>query len=168
MKSYKDGQQERLRKGKESEELFCKLSGAKAGTQHDDYNHIDAYLNEITVDVKGLKKSHIDGYVVVEITNVQGKLGWCSRRGADKIAFQFHGSFVLVDNRKLHALVVRKMIKHKRANMPVRRVDNAARKYGYEQILYKPVGRQGRKDVFLYITKDDLMSIKETIYEYEV
>lgn len=81
MKSYKDDQQERLRKGKESEKLFCKLSGAKAGTQYDDYNHIDAYLKDITVDVKGLKRSHINGYVLVEITNVQGKLGWCSKRG---------------------------------------------------------------------------------------
>jgi hypothetical protein len=168
MKSYKDGQQEMLSKGKESEELFFKLSGAKAGTQYDDYNHIDAYLKDITVDVKGLKRSHINGYVLVEITNVQGKLGWCSTKGADKIAFQFHGSFVLVDNRKLHALAVRRMIKHRRSNMPVMRVDSAARKYGYDQILYKPIGRKGRKDVFLYITKDDLMSIKETIYEYEV
>lgn len=33
--------------------------------------------------------------------------------------------------------------------MPVMRVDNAARKYGYEGILYKPVGRKG-KDVFVY------------------
>jgi hypothetical protein len=167
MSYYKDKQQERFKKGKESERLFCELSGAKAGTQHDDYNHIDAYLNEITVDVKGLKRSHMNGYVLVEITNVQGKLGWCSTKGADKIAFQFHGSFVLVDNRKLHALVVRRMIKNRRANMPVMRIDSAARKYGYDQILYKPIGRKGRKDVFIYITKEDLMELKEKVYTYE-
>jgi hypothetical protein len=66
MSYYKDQQKQNLKKGKESEKLFCKLSGAKPGTQYDDYNHIDAYLDDITIDVKGLKKCHIDGYVAVE------------------------------------------------------------------------------------------------------
>ncbi len=166
MSYYKEQQKQNLKKGKESEKLFCKLSGSRAGTQHDDYNHIDAYLDDITIDVKGLKKSHIDGYILIEITNVQGHLGWCSSKGADKIAFQFHEEFILVDNKKLHSLAVKKMIENKRMNMPIMRVDGAAKKYGYDQILYKPIGRKGRKDVFIYITKDDLMTLKEKVYVY--
>tara|TARA_R100000654_G_scaffold9221_2_gene21439 strand:+ start:755 stop:1261 length:507 start_codon:yes stop_codon:yes gene_type:complete len=168
MKSYKHLAEKRLIKAKQSEKLFCDLSGAKAGTQYDDYNHIDAYLKDITVDVKGIKKCHADGYVAVEVKNTQGKLGWCSKKGADKVAFQFHGYFVLVDNKKLYSLVVKKMLQNKRSNLPVMRVNQAHKKYGYKNILYKPVGRIGGQDIFFYITKDDLMSIKETIYEYEV
>jgi hypothetical protein len=72
----------------------------------------------------------------------------------------------LVDNKKLHSLVVKKVIENKRMNMPIMRVDGAAKKYGYNGILYKPVGRKGRRDVFVYITKDDLMTLKEKVYVY--
>ncbi len=151
-----------------SEDLFCELTGAVKGTKQDDYNHIDVRVGNVTYDVKGLKGCHKKGYVLVELRNVQGKSGWCSPNGADKIAFQFQGEFVVVDNKALYSYVQKKMIPKINNKKGVLRGSSLHKKYGFSNISYTLMGRNNRKDIFVYIPKEDLMELKEEIYAYKV
>ena len=164
MKSYKHLQQQQYNHAQISEDLFCTITGAVKGSRQDDFNHIDCRLDEKTYDVKGEKGCHKKGYVLVELKNVQGRSGWCSKDGADKVAFQFNDCFVVVDNMTLYKFARQKAIETHDSKRPVWRENSVHKKYGYTSVLYKCLGRKGRKDVFMYITKDDLMSIKEKIY----
>lgn len=165
MKSYNGRLQRNLREGKESEQLFCDLSGAIKGTQQEDYNHIDVHLDGLTYDVKSFKPCHAKGYVLLELRNVQGKPGWCSKQGADKIAFQFEKSFWIIDTQRMLRWLQDTMIRLKTATMPVKRQNGLHKKYGYEGVIYKPLGRSGRKDVFVYVRKDDLKILIEKEYQ---
>ena len=163
MKSYNGRIQRNLSDGKKSEELFCDLSGAVKGTQQEDYNHIDVHLDGLTYDVKSYKPCHAKGYVLLELRNVQGKAGWCSSKGADKIALQFEDSFWIIDTKRMFKWLQDTMIRLRTATMVVKRANSQHKKYGYEGILYKPLGRKGRKDVFVYVRKEDLKLLMEQI-----
>lgn len=167
MRSYNGRLQKNLSDGKKSEELFCELSGAVKGTQQEDYNHIDVHLDGLTYDVKSYKPCHAKGYVLLELKNVQGKPGWCSKHGADKIALQFDESFWIIDTKRMLRWLQDTMIRLKTATMPIKRENSQHKKYGYEGILYKPLGRKGRKDVFVYVRKDDLKMLVENEYAYK-
>lgn len=161
-------QQVDLALGKRAEDLFCALTGATKGSKHDDMvNHTDVWLDGKSYDVKMVKHSTSSGYVLVELKNVQGKEGWCSKRGADKIAFKGSKGFAVVDTLKLLSLVTKKMIAHDTATMKPIRVASAHKKLGYEAILYKPVQRPNRKDLFVYIKQEDIMPIVEKVYEFK-
>lgn len=164
MKSYKHLQQKQYDYAQISEDLFCDITGAVKGSKEDDFNHIDCYLDGKTYDVKGNKGCHKKGYVLVELKNVQGKSGWCSKDGADKVAFQFYDCFVVIDNMTLYKFARQKAIQTHNPKRPVWRENAVHKKYGYTSVLYRCLGRKGREDVFMYITKDDLMSLKEKIY----
>ena len=76
--------------GKTGEALFKEITGALKSNLEDDKKHIDFYWGEKRVDVKGLKKMHLSGYILLEFVNVWGGDGWCSKKSkADFIAFQF-------------------------------------------------------------------------------
>jgi hypothetical protein len=164
MKSYRDNQLSELDKARESENLFCELSGAKRGTQQDDFNHVDCWLDGVSHDVKGNKRSNGKGYVLVELKNVNGKSGWCSRSGADKIAFQFDDEFVIVDNKKLYSFAKSKVIEHHNPKRPVWRENGIDYKHGYSTICYKALGRKKRLDVFIYVKKQDVIDLCERVY----
>ena len=168
MNSYKQMQDRQYEHAQKSEDLFCELTGAVKGTKQDDYNHIDVRVGNVTYDVKGLKGCHKKGYVLVELRNVQGKSGWCSPNGADKIAFQFQGEFVVVDNKALYSYVQKKMIPKINNKKGVLRGSSLHKKYGFSNISYTLMGRNNRKDIFVYIPKEDLMELKEEIYAYKV
>lgn len=165
MKSYNGRLQRNLAEGKQSEQLFCELSGAIKGTQQEDYNHIDVHLDGLTYDVKSYKPCHSKGYVLLELKNVQGKPGWCSKSGADKIAFQFEKSFWILDTKRMLRWLQDTMIRLRTATMPIKRQNGLHKKYGYEGVLYKPLGRSGRKDVFVYVRKSDLELLVEKEYQ---
>ncbi len=167
MKSYNGRLQRNLKEGKESEQLFCDLSGAIKGTQQEDYNHIDVHLDGLTYDVKSYKPCHAKGYVLLELKNVQGKPGWCSKQGADKIALQFEKSFWIIDTQRMLRWLQDTMIRLKTATMPIKRQNGLHKKYGYEGVMYKPLGRSGRKDVFVYVRKEDLKLLVEKEYAYK-
>lgn len=167
MKSYNGRLQRNLREGRESEQLFCDLSGAIKGTQQEDYNHIDVHLDGLTYDVKSFKPCHAKGYVLLELKNVQGKPGWCSKQGADKIALQFEKSFWIIDTQRMLRWLQDTMIRLRTATMPIKRQNGLHKKYGYEGVIYKPLGRSGRKDVFVYVRKDDLKLLVEKEYAYK-
>lgn len=165
MKSYRGIQQKHYQEGLKSEELFCQVTGAVKGTKQDDFNHIDVRLHGKTYDVKGNKACHRKGYVLLEIKNVQGKSGWCSKDGSDKIAFQFDKEFIVVDNVILYRFARNKIIEHHDPKKPIWRGNGLHKKYGYESVLYKCLGRTGREDVFIYVTKDDILKLKEKTYK---
>ena len=80
--------------GKTGEALFKEITGALKSNLEDDKKHIDFYWGEKLVDVKGLKKMHLSGYILLEFINVWGGNGWCSRKSkAEYIAFQFPDAF---------------------------------------------------------------------------
>jgi len=146
--------------GKEYEKLFRKLTGATDAGQKGESKHIDCYWKEYSVDVKGAKQSHADGYALVEFANVAGKPGWAVQ-GADLIAFMFPQRFVVVRRKDLHDMAQKLVVKHSKDTHIIRSSGVTA-----ENGLYKMIGRSSRKDVFTYVTLKDLYSL--TYVEVEI
>lgn len=145
-------------KGKEAEARFFKLVKGKEGTPQEDVkDHIDGRMKDgRTVDVKGFKRSHANGYILVEFKNVSGNNGWASKGSkADLIAFEFEKGFVVVDKEEL-----RKFSQGKLLSSEVIRRNKIPASAG----LYKLCGRANRKDVFTYITKKDLTHLEYDFY----
>lgn len=147
----KKSQQKALVKGKRSEELFKRITGATSGTfEQDTQEHTDVFYHGSSLDVKSYKACHKEGYVLVELKNGQGNAGWCSTKGADKIAFEFETYFIIVNNSDL-----RKLISSRIKSMKVLRKNNIPYSYTYALL-----GRAERKDVFVYIPKKHLIGLK--------
>jgi|TARA_R100000084_G_C4639467_1_gene142937 hypothetical protein len=93
------------RKGEYNFEEICKKyewECKKSTKKENIYSHIDFYLFNMGVDVKGLKESHKKNEIIVEFKNVQGHSGWCSKESkATLIAFEFLDFFVLVKKNEL-------------------------------------------------------------------
>lgn len=153
MSSFKHKQQADYREGKDYERLFCDLTGAEAGTAAEDRKHIDCHWRGFTVDVKGNKKSHAVNCALVEMKNVQGRDGWAVS-GADLIAFMFPEEFVVVKRTELIVMAQKKVMAHNTDTKTIR-----AKGVTPEQGLYKILGRYGRKDVFTYVKKEDLLEL---------
>lgn len=84
--------------------LFKGLDIKKTSSK-DDINHVDFFVDGVTFDVKGLKNSHRNGLILLELKNVQGKLGWCNSSGSPEfIAFDFGLFFLCVKNSDLFSL----------------------------------------------------------------
>jgi len=139
--------------GKEIEQLFMDLTGASPAEQKEESRHIDCYWQGFSVDVKGAKQSHKDGYALVEFKNVAGKDGWAVR-GPDLIAFMFPQRFVVVKRKDLHDMSQKKVMENNKDTHVVRASGIPA-----ENGLYNLCGRPSRKDVFTYVTLDDLYSL---------
>lgn len=114
-----------------------------------DISHIDFFINGESVDVKGLKKSHRQGLILLELKNVIGRDGWCSASGPKWIAFDFGAFFIHVKTTDLLSLVSTKCDLTKK-------VDRA------EDCLYKSYTRKQRQDLMTMIKLEDV--IKN--YEY--
>lgn len=143
------------REGKEAEYFFRKWTGADNAPKQMERDHIDCIWNGATIDVKGLKKSHLEGYVLVEFVTVDGRPGWGSSKSkADKIAFQFPEGFYVVDRIELSRLSQELALRHCKDGV-AKRGDVSP-----SSNVYNLVGRPSRKDVFTYITKEDLLSLK--------
>lgn len=153
MSSFKYKQQVDYREGKDYERLFCQLTGAEAGSAEEDRRHIDCHWRGFTVDVKGNKQSHKDGYALVEMKNVAGKDGWAVS-GADLIAFMFPDEFVVVRRTELLVMTQKRVIDNNTDVKPLRSSGVTP-----QQGLYKVLGRASRKDVFTYVKKDDLLEL---------
>ena len=148
--------------GREAEYCFRKWSGAEDAPKELERKHVDCVWKGYNVDVKGLKKSHYDGYVLVEFKTVDGRPGWgATGSSADLIAFQFPEGFYVVKREDLYKLAQNKVIANPTATDKPIRVNSLAPSSG----LYTLVGRPGRKDVFTYILKDDLLSLTHVLVD---
>ena len=130
--------------------LAAGLDIKKTGKK-DDINHIDFVVNGATVDAKGLKKTHKKGQILVEIKNVQGKDGWCSKSGPFWVAFDFGAFFLHVKNSDLLVLVSKKCD----LNDKVFKADHA---------LYKAYSRKDRLDLMTVVTLTDVIKACEHWY----
>lgn len=143
--------------GKTGEALFKEITGALKSDLADDKKHIDFYWGEKLVDVKGLKKMHHTGYILLEFVNVWGGDGWCSKKSkAEYIAFQFPEAFYVF--RKSH-------LRTRALDMcEVYTPEAVTRKnyIPYEEGLYKWLGRWNAQDVFTYLKLTD---VEDLIYE---
>lgn len=109
-----------------------------------DISHIDFFIDGESVDVKGLKRSHRQGLILLELKNVMGYDGWCSKSGPKWIAFDFGAFFVHVKTSDLLSIVSSKCDLTKR-------VDRA------EDCLYKAYTRKQRQDLVTMIKLEDIM-----------
>lgn len=124
----------------------CRAAGLdiKKTGKESDINHVDFLLNGETVDVKGKKSSHWKAQILVELKNVQGKDGWCSKSGPQWVAFDFNLFFLHVKNDDLLKLVKKKCD-----------LKNLVAKC--DQALYKGYSRKDRKDLMTLVSLTDVI-----------
>lgn len=140
--------------GKGGEALFKELTGALKSDLADDKKHIDFYWGDKLVDVKGLKKMHLSGYILLEFINVWGGDGWCSKKSsAQYIAFQFPDAFYVFSKDDLRSKALELC-----ENFDKKKIER--RNYiPYKDALYKWVGRWNAQDIFTYVKFEDLQDI---------
>jgi hypothetical protein len=131
----------------------CKAAGldVKKATDRQDMQHIDFVVDGKTVDVKGLKDTHKQGKILLELKNVQGKDGWCSLSGPNEISFDFGAFFLHVKNTDLIKLVKKKCDLTK----TVSKISDA---------LYKSYSRKDRNDLMTVVSLTDVIKSCEHWY----
>ncbi len=108
--------------------------------------HVDFIVNNMTFDVKGLKDSHKQGKIILELKNVQGAQGWCNAKGTPEwLAFDFGAFFVCVKNTDLYTCV-KKLCNLKETTSKAK------------DCLYKAYSRTDRKDLLTMITLQDALN----------
>lgn len=70
----------------------------------DKYEHWDVQIDGVKYDVKGEKDVTQQGYHWVERTGITGEVGWLYGE-ADKFAFEYQNSFIIVDKLRLQELI---------------------------------------------------------------
>jgi hypothetical protein len=149
--------------GKSGEALFKLLTNAQKTTLEEDKQHIDFHWGNMKVDVKGLKKMHLSGYILLEFVNVWGGNGWCHKNSkAEYIAFQFPEAFYVfrknhLRTRALDLCEVYEKDKVERRNY-----------IPYADALYKWVGRWNAQDVFTYLKFEDVEDLIFEILPYAI
>lgn len=143
--------------GKTGEALFKEITGAIKSDLEDDKKHIDFYWGDRLVDVKGLKKMHLSGYVLLEFVNVWGGDGWCSKNSkAEFIAFQFPEAFYVFKKKDLRQRAIDICEKFDKDKVERRNY------IPYDEARGKWAGRWNAQDVFTYLKLED---IEDLIFE---
>lgn len=144
--------QKSLASGQSGERRFydsCKMAGIKIKKTDakSDIGHIDFMVNDNnSYDVKGLKDSHKNGNILLELKNVQGKIGWCNNQNTPQwIAFDFGGFFLCCNNSDLY-----------KATLDLCDLDDRVSKA--KDCLYKGYNRNGRQDLMTMITLQDALN----------
>jgi len=162
--------------GKSAEELFVSIAKSKNytvnkstlhqdKTEHWDYEIIKTINNSFhkrKIDVKSLRKINrsdaapSDKLILIELQNVGGGTGWLYGK-ADGFAFQLIDSFILIGKTDLQTKVESLIDINKES------ITTNSNKKAY--IIYDRK-RWNNNDRFVYITKEDLLSIKnKTIWK---
>lgn len=127
-RSIQSSTEERYQRGWDAEEKFV-LSWRKydedakilrSTKEQDLFDHIDFFVDDISYDVKSLKKisyNHkaVDPTIIwIEFKNVRGKLGWLYGK-AERIAFELEKEFIFVEREDLRkraeSLTIKKFTK---------------------------------------------------------
>lgn len=139
------------RLGVNSERRFydsCKAAGKdiRKTSKKSDINHVDFVIDGVTFDVKGIKDSHKEGKILLELKNVQGKRGWCNKEGTPEyIAFDFGLFFVIAKNIYLFELTQK-----------VCALDDLVSRA--TDCLYKGYTRKGRSDLMTMVNLEDVFT----------
>jgi hypothetical protein len=121
----------------------------KSSRKDDMEKHIDFYIGNKSVDVKGNNAPH---QIWLEIKNVRGEKGWVYGE-ATHIAFDFPEmkGFVVLEREKLKDYIAA----------------NIEKEFASKSDCYKKLySRRGREDVITCITITDLTSIPHSVVEY--
>ena len=135
---------------KNGEEAFvkaCELNKIdfRKSTKEEDIKHIDFWVYDKGIDIKGYKKSHQEGFIVIEFKNVQGYAGSCSEKSScEWIAFQFEKCFWILRKDEL--------LSYCRKNVVLEYVDD------FKNCYKKLYSRKGRNDL---MTKIHISDVKE-------
>lgn len=131
----------------------CKAANIdiKKTTRQQDMGHVDFIVDGKTVDVKGLKDTHKEGKILLELKNVQGKDGWCSEAGPYWISLNFGAFFFHVKNSDLIKLIKKKCD----LTQKVSKISDA---------LYKSYSRKGRLDLMTVVSLTDVIKSCEHWY----
>jgi len=124
----------------------CKAANldVKKTSKEKDLTHVDFLVEGKTVDVKGLKETHKQGKIILELKNVKGENGWCSSSGPEWVAFDFGAFFFHAKTSDLIKLIKKKCdLKAK-----VSKIDDA---------LYKSYGRKNREDQMTVVSLTDVI-----------
>ena len=141
---------------KTGEDLFKRLTRAYKTELELDKQHIDFIWEGKKVDVKGLKKAHRKGFVVVELVNRWGGHGWAHKDSkAEYIAFQFEDCFDVVPKDALRELTIDLCVPFKH-DLVIRKNYTTP-----TQGAYNYCGRWSAQDIFTYIKREDLKDIVE-------
>lgn len=155
---------------KESIELFIKEAESrgwkctKADDKDDMFGHWDIMIAKKKIskliEVKGLKridstKDLDDSLILIEYTNVSGDIGWV-RGISDYVAFLVKEGFVFVPTTKLRAY------SEKVINWSAKPIPSPQNKKAY--VVYQR-SQWGQKDLFAYVTKDEIMALKMHIWK---
>jgi len=132
----------------------CKVLGkdVKKTSKADDMGHVDFVVDSQTYDVKGLKDSTKEGFILLELKNVQGKKGWCNdEEKPDWIAFDFGAFFACFKNSDLY-----------KASQKLCDLSDTVSKA--KDCLYKGYTRRGREDLMTMITLQDALNNCEHMF----
>jgi len=143
-KSFKYG----IKKEKEFANLFKESFEIIYANKHENmFEHWDIKLNNIKIDVKGIKKYKgklNDTIHYIELVNVRGDSGWLFGDG-DGFAFETFNNWIIVEKKELQEFM------H----------DNIIDKQLYTIIQpYKLYQRKNRKDIMTIINTEDLLTLK--------
>ena len=146
--------QKSLSTGMEGQQRFydsCRAAGksVKKTSKSDDIkNHTDFIVDDARFDVKGLKQSQKEGKILLEIKNVQGKMGWCNgEQKPEWVAFDYGAFFLCVKNDHLYDLA---------------HTCNWDEKVGHiKDSLYKGYTRKGRSDLITTVLLYDVLNTCE-------
>lgn len=124
----------------------CRLNSIdvfESTKKEDIFDHIDFWIYGKGVDVKGFKKSHQEGFIIIEFKNVNGYSGSCSADSkAEFIAFQFADCFWIVRKNEL--------LEYCRKNVQIEYVEQ------FKDCYKKLYTRKGRKDLMTKLHLSDL------------
>lgn len=158
IKLNKDRVQHSIDIGRSGEALFKSLTNARKTEIDLDKQHIDFFWEGKLVDVKGLKRCHKEGYLLIEFIGGYGTTGWCSKNSkAEYIAFQFPERFYVFEKDLLRERTISLCPKYEGEDSVLRK-----NRVPIEEGVHKWLGRWNRKDVFTYITFED---VKDIVYD---
>jgi hypothetical protein len=135
-------------------EFFSLFENSRWSTEQEDmFDHIDVYVEDMSVDVKGLKKTNRDDETVdpdihwIEFQNVNGDKGWLYGK-ATHIAFELLDSYLIIDRNVLYEFCKEKIVDRKIKNT---------------KGLYTLYRRKGRQDVLSIVLTEDLLKLPHRI-----
>jgi hypothetical protein len=111
--------------------------------------HFDMVIDDIKIDVKGLKRKNMSDSAVnpeihwVEFQNVRGDVGWVKGK-ADKIALEILEGYILIDRIVLYEFCKERVISKKVSN---------------KKELYKLYRRDNQNDVIMLVLTKDLLNL---------
>ena len=126
----------------------CRAAGKdikKTKKGDDMHRHTDFLVDGVPFDVKGLKQSQSEGRIILEVLNVQGKMGWCNhKKKPEWVAFDFGGFFLCAKNEDLYDLTQDLCdLKDKASNI--------------KDSLWKGYTRKNRKDLMTTVLLQDVL-----------